>query len=159
MEKEYRNNLIDHTVRDPEENNYLTDEQLCDLMESVETGMYQAPEYLEQIILRKAEPEFVKESVEIVPIRHTIMEGKPILPKKEYVSRQFRSYTVKIAAAAAAIVLLLIAMPDPAELIQPKADISMEKRDTAMKSINEKTSDLCSMILEKTNQLFQKEEQ
>lgn len=84
-------------------NHYLTDEQLQDLIAGAEENLYQAPDYLEQMIRRKAEPEFIKESVEIVPIRHTIMEGKPILPDRSFRQRAFRAYSVKIVAAAAAI--------------------------------------------------------
>lgn len=138
---------------------YLTDEELQDLMAGVEVSMCQAPEYLEQIILRKAEPEFVKESVEIVPIRHAILEGKTVLPGKEAIQKEFRTYTIKIVAAAAAIMALLIAIPNEDDLFnRQRVDISAEKRDTAVKNINEKTSEFCSSLLEKTNQLFQKEE-
>lgn len=138
---------------------YLNDEQLQDLIAGVEENLYQAPDYLEQMILRKAEPEFMKESVEIVPIRHAIMEGKPILPEKAARERQFKAYSIKIAAAAAAVLVLLVALPNP-ENFAPRQNvtISVENRDTAVKNINKKTTDFCSAILEKTNQLFQKEE-
>ena len=141
-------------------NHYLTEEQLQDLIAGAEKDMYQAPDYLEQIILRKAEPQFMKESVEIVPIRHTIMEGKPVLPDKTSRQRAFKAYSIKIVAAAAAILILLVALPNPGNFA-PRQNVttSVENRDTAVKNINKKTTDLCSAILEKTNQLLQKEEQ
>ncbi len=139
--------------------NYLTDEQLQDLIAGVEENMYQAPDYLEQMILRKAEPEFMRESVEIVPIRHAILEGKPILPEKTAREKQFKEYSVKIVAAAAAVLILLVALPNP-ENFAPRQNvtISTENRNTAVKNINKKTTDFCSAILEKTNQLFRKED-
>lgn len=141
-------------------NSYLTDEQLQDLIAGVEMDIHQAPEYLEQVILRKAEPVLVKESLEIVPIRHAIIDGKPIQTDKVSGKKQFQSYTIKIVAATAAALALLITMPNPDNITLPqKTDISADNSGMAMKNINKKTSDLCSFILEKTNQLFQKEEQ
>lgn len=139
--------------------NYLTNEQLQDLIAGVEENMYQAPDYLEQMILRKAEQEFMRESVEIVPIRHAILEGKPILPEKAAREKQFKEYSVKIVAAAAAILILLVALPNPENFTpQQSVKINTENRDTAVKTINQKTTDFCSAILEKTNQLFRKED-
>ena len=139
---------------------YLSDDQLEDLMAGVEENdMYQAPDYLQQMILRRAEPGFVRESVEIVPIRHAIREGRPLLAGQESQKKQFRSYTIKIVAAAAAALALVFTMPNPEFIsFQPKVEMGERERNAGVKKINEKTSDFCSAILEKTNQLFQKEE-
>lgn len=138
---------------------YLTNEQLQELIAGTEDHMVQAPEYLEQMILRKAEPEFIKESVEIVPIRHAIPEAKPLLKEKEKRQKDFRLYTIKIVAAAATILILLTVLPSGNSFfMEQAADIRMENRNTTVKHINQKTSEFCGSILEKTNQLFQKGE-
>lgn len=139
-------------MRTKEQKEYLTDEQLERLIADVQKETYRAPDYLEQVILRKAEPEFVKESVEIVPIRHALREGKPLLPQKPSRRKQLQMYGIKVAAVAAAAIALVILTPNFEQM-------NFNRKDTTvMQNINQKTSDFCSAIYEKTNQLFQKGE-
>ena len=142
-----------------QQNQYLTDQQIQDLIDATEEVMVPAPDYLKQMILQKAESQFVKESVEIVPIRHTVRQKDTSPSGKARREKEFRSYVIKIVAAAAAIIVLVMAMPSESKLFMEREPrISMENKDSAVRQINQKTSAFCGSILEKTNQIFQKGE-
>lgn len=161
-----------------EERNYLSDEELEKLITEMEQEpLVQAPEYLEKMILQKAERIAVRESVEIVPIRHAMKERRKPIPQEPSKRGQLVSYSLKIAAAAAAAIALVIMVPEmesrTADSYRQEQYMQEQKKqeeqgesgkmDRENKSVthnlNEKTSDFCSRLFEKTNEiLFQREE-
>lgn len=158
-----------------EERNYLSEEELEKMIAELEHGsMVQAPEYLEKMILQKAERIAVKESVEIVPIRHAMKEGRQSLLPEPSKWGQLLSYSLKIVAAAAAAITLVIMVPDmqsgtadsyrqqeryTQEQSQEEARKKNRENQSVTRNLNERTSDFCSRLFEKTNEiLFQREE-
>lgn len=159
----------------PKERNYLSDEELEKMIAQIEQGpLVQAPEYLEKMILQKAERIAVRESVEIVPIRHAMREGGQPLGRKTSKRGQLLAYSLKIVAAAAAAIALVITVPQmeqktedsyrqQEQYMQEQSQKETQKESRGKKSVarnlNEKTSDFCSRLFEKTNEiLFQREE-
>lgn len=158
-----------------EERNYLSDEELEKMIAEMEHGpLVQAPEYLEKMILQKAERIAVRESVEIVPIRQAMKEGRRTLPQEPSKRGQLLSYSLKIVAAAAAAIALVIMVPEmesrtadsyqqQEQHMQEQSQKETQKKNRESKSVtrnlNERTSDFCSRLFEKTNEiLFQREE-
>ena len=109
---------------------YLTDEQLQQLIAEVEEDTVFAPDYFKQTILNK-------------------------VPEK----KQFTAYNVRIAAAAAVVLIILFALPNREwQTNHTNSETHWRQENFIVKNINETTNDFCSVISEKTNQLFQKEE-
>lgn len=143
-----------------EERAYLSDDELEKLIAGVEReDIRRAPEYLEQMIQKKAERISTGGFVENVPIRHAFAKKMEMtaLPVKKW--GQFAVYCAKIVTAAAAAIALVIAMPklqwQSAEYFRPK----QQTQKSVTTSINEITDDFCVQIFEKTNKLlFQREE-
>lgn len=163
-----------------ENKDYLSDQELEKMMAEIESGpLLQAPDYLEKMILQKAERIAVRSSVEIVPIRHAIRAKKQPASKKTSRQGQLLVYSLKIVAAAAAAIALVIMVPGMqrktedsyrqqeefmAELQKEQAEQEEtwkknQERISVTRNLNEKTSDFCSKLFEKTNELlFRREE-
>lgn len=163
-----------------ENKDYLSNQELENMIAELESGsLLQAPDYLEKMILQKAERIAVRSSVEIVPIRHAIRAKKQPASKKTSRQGQLLAYSLKIAAAAAAAIALVIVVPE----MQRKTEDSYQQQEEYMeelqkeqkeqeetwkknqerksvtRNLNEKTSDFCSKLFEKTNELlFRREE-
>lgn len=149
-----------------EEKAYLSDVELEKLIAEVEnTQMKQAPEYLQQMILRKAEHNAVKDSVEIIPIRNAIKEGTPVLPKEQTKWIQMLTYSTKIAVAAAAAIALIIVVPQAerdAEQYSKTGTVQQEevkeKHHSILREFNTVTGEFCNKLFETTNLIFQRED-
>lgn len=145
----------------------LNEQELEQLIAETEAAsMHRAPDYLEQMIVQKAKRIETRESVEIVPIRNTFRQsGKVVTPSK---GRQLLGYSLKIAAAAAAAITLVLAVPameatdydsyrqQVSEEQQRRREEREKKREekNIVQNVNEKTSDFCTLLFEKTNELL-----
>lgn len=93
----------------------MTDKELLEMIEKIEEhDMHQAPDYLKQMIMQKAERMQFTESIEILPgvqktrtYRNTQEQGK----RSKSSVGQFLAYSIKITAAAAAALILLFSWP------------------------------------------------
>lgn len=160
-----------------ENRDYPSDQELEKMIAEIESGpLLQAPDYLEKIILQKAERIAVRSSVEIVPIRHAMKDRKQPASKKSSRPGQLLAYSLKIVAAAAAAITLVIMVPEMQrktedsyqqqeehlEKLQKEQEETWKKnqeRKSVTYNLNEKTSDFCSSLFEKTNELlFRREE-
>ncbi len=150
-----------------EEMNYLSDVELASLIAEIENGqMKQAPEYLEQIIIRKAERHDFKESVEVIPIRTAIKEGTPVLPNEPSKWVQLFTYSTKIALAAAAAIALVVFVPhmeqearDNSRPVVVEQEQTETKRHSVLHEFNTISGEICNKLFETTNLIFQREEQ
>ncbi|NBI84955.1 hypothetical protein D3Z47_01600 [Lachnospiraceae bacterium] len=122
---------------------YLTDEELMDLIASVEIGAkLSAPGYLKESILKKA------------------------VPKNRKKQHELLFFSAKITAAAAAAILLLFTMPDPGYLeqaLQPgfilrEEDVSGHREDSFLRKLNQKANSFCGMLADGANSIFEKED-
>ena len=163
-----------------ENRDHLSDQELEKMiMEMEDSPLLQAPDYLENMILQKAERIAVRSSVEIVPIRHVMKKGKQPSSKQASRPRQLFAYSLKIVAAAAAAITLVIMVPqvqretedsyqqqeayvEKLQREQKEQEETWKKnqeRKSVARNLNEKTSDFCSTLFEKTNELlFRREE-
>lgn len=154
-----------------ERNEYFTEEELEAFIHDVESNrQLQAPDYLTNMILHKAERQAVRESVEIIPIcntiRETIREGKPALVQEPTKQKQLFLYSIKIVAAAAAAIALIVVIPTVENHSKNQADSYQIQYDqnghreekSIMQNLNEKSSDFCNRLFESTNQLFHRED-
>lgn len=154
-----------------ERNEYFTDEELEAFVHDIESNrQLRAPDYLNNMILNKAERQAVRESVEIIPIRNTIREtfreGTPALVQEPSKQKQLLLYSIKIVAAAAAAIALIVVIPtvenhsrNQGTAYQVQYDQTSHRQEKSfMQNLNEKSSDLCNQIFESTNQLFHRED-
>ncbi len=154
-----------------ENTEYFTEEELADFIADMEADHpMQAPDYLAELILHKAERQALRESVEIIPIRNTIREtireGKPAAVPPASKQKQLLVYSIKIIAAAAAAIALIIMTPsmethlgDQSDSYQVQYDQNGQKDEKSMiQNLNEKSSDFCSRLFYRTNQLFHRED-
>ena len=115
--------------------NYLSETELQKLIQkSEESSVFQAPSYLEGQILKKA-------AVQKVSQRSASLWG----------------FTLTIAAAAAASVALLFAMPELAQseaYLQQAAEV---QEDGFLQKINQKTNQFCSLLSDGANFIVRKE--
>lgn len=122
---------------------YLTDEELAELIASAEAGAGPAaPGYLKECILKKA------------------------VPNRRPGQRELLFFSAQISAAAAAAILLLFTMPDPGYLkqaAQPKFLLREEstagrREDSFLRKLNQKANSLCGMLADGANSIFEKED-
>lgn len=122
--------------------NYLTEDELQQLIESVEEDtLMQAPGYLKDAILEKSIPKRI-------PRQHELL-----------------FFSAKIITAAAACIALLFILPDgqQADVTQPGVLVREEAyddngEDSFFRKFNQKANQFCSIINDGTNLIFQKEE-
>lgn len=137
----------------------MTDKELMQLIEQVEhEALHKAPDYLDEMILHKAEQMQKPTSMEIISI-HSANSLK-----RQSKRIQMFSYSAKIIAAAAVAFLFLMSTPsfDTQEKTyqqiewQQEQQEKMQKRreNSVMLRLNQMTNDICSKIYESTNQLF-----
>lgn len=89
----------------------MTEEELKRLIEAVEQNeMHHAPDYLSQMILRKAEHMQAVESVEVLPIRNMSREefAEKLLRNKR---KRLWKYSLQVSVASAAVMVLLLLLP------------------------------------------------
>lgn len=123
--------------------NYLTDDEVMQLMESVENdSMISAPGYLKDNILQN-----LKEPA-----------------KKETKKHEMLFFSTKIVAAAAAAIALLITMPKAEQFEQFSQNNVMvqqnmvhhPKKDSLFWKLNSKTNQLYENLSDSTNSIFYK---
>lgn len=160
-----------------ERTEYFSDKELEAFLAEIEAApQIAAPEYLADMIMRKAERQSVRDSVEIVPIRsairESIREGKPSGMPAASKQKQFFVYSIRTVLAMAAAIALLILIPPLERSAQNQMEAhqiqyeqenqSNQKTEKEEKSIlehlNEKSSDMFGKLLENTNQLFHRED-
>ncbi len=154
-----------------EERMDLSEKDLEQIIAEAEGQMLAAPDYLEQMILRNVKKYEVRESVEIVPICRAIREKKPLIQAQPSKFGQLFAYSLKIAAASVAAIALVVMIPFMEEhmesSVQKREGIAMSREVSGKKdleqadrlNLNEKTSDFCIRLFEKTNELlFRREE-
>lgn len=124
--------------------NYLTDDEVIQLIESVEKNeMIAAPDYLKNTILREAE--------------------KKKIPKQH----ELFFFSAKIVAAAAAAIALLIVLPSAEQfdrfsqtnVLVREEMVHDPNQDSLLRKFNQKTNQFCSMISDTTNFIFYKEDE
>lgn len=133
--------------------NYLSEEELMQLMESAEKNpVCKAPDYLKEQILRNA-------------VKEPLSRPKPAIssiPKKQ----QLFAFSAKVVAAAAAAIALLIVMPTTSQLEQYSHNAALSRTQTATKQkedsllykLNQKTNQFCFYLADTTNSIFIKED-
>ena len=123
--------------------NYLSDEELMQLMESAEQNtLLQAPGYLKDAIVQKSVSRRP-------PRRHELL-----------------FFSAKIITAAAASIALLFIMPDERqagdftrqELLSRTEASDNAAEDSFFRKFNQRANQFCSMVYDGTNLIFQKEE-
>ncbi len=141
-----------------EEDKYLSEQELERIIAEAEREMLVAPDYLEQMILKETK-------------KYELRAQKSITQTGNSRFFQLFSYSLKTVVAAAAALAFVFTIPfmeDRMEAsfregkeISVQREIS-EKRDMERpdaRSLNEKTSDFCTRLFERTNELlFQREE-
>lgn len=125
----------------------MTDEELLKMMEEIEEQeMHQAPDYLKQMILDKAERIQVRDSIEILPMatrknqRKNLMEPESKNPKGKKI--QLLIYSAKIAAATAAALALLYIWPQYQSKVAIQQNVEWEQQQKEQERQNAKEQQL-----------------
>lgn len=137
--------------------NYLSDEELMQLISDIEASPVQtAPPYLKDEILKQAAK---------TKAIHAVTAA---IPKKQELFR----FSARVIAAAAAAIALLIVMPGVSQMEQMQmeqnqirnqitdeaAPLSHEEKDSLLRTINDKTSQLFSFVSLKTDAILFQED-
>ena len=146
---------------------YFSDEELDSFIAQIEAEpLKQAPDYLKGMILEKASK---MESNKIVPM------AKPHTPMtKAAARRQLFDYGIKVCAGAAAAIAIMFVIPtvngveqgaqqnNMIEQMMPQIDDAAKNKDdkqgedrgSILSGINRATSDFCSSLFDKTNEII-----
>ena len=109
----------------------MTSDELMKMIEEIEKNeLHKAPDYLKEVTVKKAKMRIQKE--------------------KRTKAEQLFYYKVRVFAAMAASLVLLIAMPQP----QPEG----KKAVFIMQNIHEKSNELCRFLNQFSNELVSKED-
>ncbi len=123
---------------------YLTDEELIRLIDSVEAdSLLQAPGYLKDSIVQKTIPK-----------------------RPSHRQHELLFFGAKIVAAAAASIALLFIMPDGRRagdftrpgLLAQKETADYVREDSLLRKFNQRANAFCGMISDGANFIFEKEE-
>lgn len=144
----------------------MTEQELMQLIEQVEQeSLHKAPDYLDVMILHKAEQMQKETCAEIISIHSAN------LPKRKSKRFQLFSYNAKIVAAVAVALIFLMYMPSfdkqereytkiewqqeqLEEMQRRKEEMQQQNQDSVMLRLNQTANDICNKIYESTNQLF-----
>ena len=119
------------------QHNYVSEEELLQIIESAETGITRnPPEYLKEQILRT------------VAKKDRSKQTKILL-----------YFSAKVIAAAAASIALLFVLPtaDPPDEAPRTPVVFHRAEDSPLDRFSQKTDQFCSFLLETTNSIFIKE--